>query len=91
MPRSWHPLVADNLQSSRGYVSYVPLCYQTSIRITTSMTRYYDIGYQTFAPGIVVKTWAPGRSTAALRQEWENATADPVSTAGTPPSRARSA
>jgi len=76
------PLVADATQSSGGYVSYVPLCYSKSIRITTSMTRYYNIGYETFAPGTAVTTWSPGQSTAALRQEWQNVTADPISTAG---------
>jgi len=76
------PLVAGDLQSSGGYVSYVPLCYRTSIRITTSMNGYFNIGYETFAPGTPITTWSPGQSTAALRQEWQNAGADPISTAG---------
>ena len=76
------PLVAGDLQSSGGYVSYVPLCYRTSVKITTSMNRYYNIGYETFPPGTPITTWSPGQSTAALRQEWQNAGADPISTAG---------
>jgi hypothetical protein len=76
------PLVASNLESSGGYVSYVPLCYSKSIKITTSMNRYYDIGYETFPPGTQVVTWSPSQSTAALQQEWQNLTADPIAAAG---------
>jgi len=76
------PLVADATQSSGGYVSYVPLCYSRSIRIVTSMTRYYNIGYETFPPGTAITTWSPGQSTGALRQEWQDVTADPITTAG---------
>jgi hypothetical protein len=76
------PLVQDHVQSSGGYVSYVPLCYRSSVLIMTSMTRYYNIGYETFPPGTAVTTWGPGQSTAPMRAEWQNATADPISTAG---------
>ena len=76
------PLVQNKLQSSGAYVSYVPLCYRSSIRITTSMTSYYNINYETFPPGAAVTTWGAGQSTAALRAEWQNATVDPISTAG---------
>jgi hypothetical protein len=74
------PLVADATSSSGGYVSYAPLCYSKSVKITTSMTRYCNIGYETFPPDTVVKTWSPGQSTAALQAEWQNGTADPIST-----------
>ena len=76
------PLVQNNLQSSGGYVSCVPLCYQSSILIKTSMTRYFNIGYETFPPKTAIRTWGPGQSTAAMRAEWLDATSDPISTAG---------
>ena len=76
------PLVADSTQSSGGYVSYVPLCYRTSVKVTTSMNRYFNIGYESFPPGTDITTWSPGQSTAALQQEWQNVTVDPISAAG---------
>ncbi|HVB41927.1 MAG TPA: glycoside hydrolase family 172 protein [Streptosporangiaceae bacterium] len=75
------PLVDNNQTSSGGYVSYVPLCYHTSIKIVTNMDRYYNIGYVTYPPGSNVKTWSPLTDTSAMRKEWSNATADPLSTA----------
>jgi hypothetical protein len=76
------PLVANNLQSSGGYVSYVPLCYRKAIEITTNFDRYYDIGYESYPPNATIKTWSPRDSTAPMRALWANATADPIATAG---------
>jgi len=76
------PLVQGPANSSGGYVSYVPLCYHSSIEITTNMDRYYDIGYVTYAPNANVQTWTPGTSTAAMRSEWSNAMDDPIPVSG---------
>ncbi|HUC56626.1 MAG TPA: glycoside hydrolase family 172 protein [Streptosporangiaceae bacterium] len=76
------PLVQGPAASSGGYVSYVPLCYHTSIEITTNMDRYYDIGYVTYAPNANVQTWTPGTSTASMQSEWTNATSDPIPASG---------
>jgi len=75
------PLVANNLSSSGGYVSYVPLCYRSSIKIVTDMDRYYNIGYLTYPPGSDVATWSPAQDTSAMRAEWSHVTADPIGTA----------
>ncbi len=74
------PLVQGPANSSGGYVSYVPLCYHSSIEITTNMDRYYDIGYVTYAPNSNVKTWTPGTKTTAMQSEWssQNITRDPI-------------
>jgi hypothetical protein len=76
------PLVQGPANSSGGYVSYVPLCYHSSIEITTSMDRYYDIGYVTYAPNANVQTWTPGTNTTAMRSEWAGVTSDPIPDAG---------
>lgn len=76
------PLVANNLSSSGGYVSYVPLCYRSSIKIVTNMDRYYNIGYLTYPPGSDVSTWTPAQDTSTMRAKWSHVTADPISTAG---------
>lgn len=76
------PLVQDDQNSSGGYVSYVPLCYHKAIEITTNFDRYYDIGYESYAPNANVKTWSPSDSMAQLQAEWANATADPITTSG---------
>jgi hypothetical protein len=75
------PLVDNILSSSGGYVSYVPLCYRSSIKIVTNMDRYYNIGYLTYPPGSDVTTWTPAQNTAAMRAEWSHVTADPIGTA----------
>lgn len=74
------PLVANSQQSSGGYVSYVPLCYRSSIKIVTNMDRYYNIGYLTYPPGSDVTTWTPAQNTSAMRAEWSRVTADPIGT-----------
>src|SRR5262249_55557331 len=58
------PLVRGPSWSSGGYTSYVPLCYHSSIEITTNMDRYYNIGYVNYAPNASVHTWTPAQSTA---------------------------
>lgn len=74
------PLVANNQQSSGGYVSYVPLCYRSSIKIVTNMDRYYNIGYLTYPPGSDVTTWTPAQNTSAMQAEWSHVTTDPIGT-----------
>lgn len=76
------PIVQSAAGSSGGYVSYLPLCYHSSILITTNMTRYYNIGYVSYPAGTAIRTWTPGQGTAAMRQEWTDAGADPIPAAG---------
>lgn len=74
------PLVANDVESSGGNVSYVPLCYHSAIEITTNFDRYYDIGYESYPANVNIKTWSPSDSTAQMQAEWSNATVDPIST-----------
>nr|WP_275403954.1 DUF2961 domain-containing protein [Pseudonocardia acidicola] len=76
------PLVADDAASSGGFTCYLPLPYQRSIRITTNMSRYYNIGYHTFAPGTRVTTWSGAEDSAAARRAWSNAGAGAAVPAG---------
>jgi len=76
------PLVAGPASSSGGYVSYVPLCYHSSVEITTNTDRYYNIGYVSYPPTASIATWRPSTSTGGMRSLWNNVTADPISTVG---------
>ena len=71
------PLVADNTRSSGGFVCYLPLPYQRSIKITTNLSGYYNVGYHTFSPDTAVTTWTGGEDSSAARSAWSNAGADP--------------
>ena len=77
------PLVADNTRSSGGFVCYLPLPYQRSIKITTNLSGYYDVGYHTFSPDTAVTTWTGGEDSSAARSAWSNAGADPKDPSGT--------
>ena len=76
------PLVADNTRSSGGYTCYLPLPYQRSIRITTNMSGYYNIGYHTFSPDTTVSTWTGTEDSSAARAAWRNAGTDPTGPVG---------
>ncbi|MFC5994472.1 glycoside hydrolase family 172 protein [Pseudonocardia hispaniensis] len=71
------PLVADDTVSSGGYTCYLPLPYRHAITITTTMSRYYNIGVHTFGPDTPVATWTGTEDTAAARRRWAGAGTDP--------------
>jgi len=65
------PLVADNTRSSGGFVCYLPLPYQRSIKITTNMSGYYNLGYHSFSPDTAVTTWTGGEAAPGGRRlDW---------------------
>jgi hypothetical protein len=77
------PLVANDTKSSGGFASYLPLPYARSIRITTSMSRYYNIAYKNYPAGANVATWTGSEDSSAARALWNNNNgSDPKSTAG---------
>src|SRR5215218_6532130 len=76
------PLVADDTRSSGGFVCYLPLPYQRSIKITTNMSGYYNLGYHTFSPDTSVSTWTGTEDSSAARAAWRNAGTDPTGPAG---------
>ena len=76
------PLVADNTRSSGGFVCYLPLPYQQSIKVTTNMSGYYNLGHHTFSPDTAVTTWTGGEDSSAARSAWSNAGADPKDPSG---------
>lgn len=76
------PLVADNTKSSGGFTTYLPLPYAKSIRITTSMSNYYNVGYQSYTPGTAVATWTGSEDSSAVRSAWSNIGADPKPDSG---------
>jgi Protein of unknown function (DUF2961) len=83
------PLVSNDAVSSGGFVSYLPLPYASSIRITTndpgtnaSPSAYYDINYHSFAPGSPVATWTGLEDSTSALALWRNVGNDPKSDAG---------
>jgi hypothetical protein len=72
------PLVADNRISTGGFVSWVPLPYRESLRITTEKrAAFYIAQYDTFPADDAVPTWTP--ATGAIGVE---VFARPVPTGG---------
>ncbi|MHA6794714.1 DUF2961 domain-containing protein [Pseudonocardia bannensis] len=78
------PLVADAATSSGGFTCHLPLPYRRSIRITTNMSGYYNIGYHTFGPGTPVTTWTGDEDSTRVRHMWSDAGADPKAPDGDP-------
>lgn len=83
-PRFPTPLVANPATTSGGFLSYVPLPYAQSLKITVSGADdlYYNVGFQTFAAGTPVTTWTGIESASAAANQWNNVGSDPKPTAG---------
>jgi hypothetical protein len=65
------PLVFDDTASSGGFVSYLPLSYAKSIRITaTPDLYYYNIDYHDLPADSVVPTWQGNEDLSAARALW---------------------
>ncbi|MEO6891598.1 MAG: glycoside hydrolase family 172 protein [Ktedonobacteraceae bacterium] len=78
------PLVATNAASSGGFVSYVPLPFHSSIKVTTNGSFYYNIGYHMYSPDTNITTWSSSQDPSAAQAEWNQAYLgrDPKSTSG---------
>jgi hypothetical protein len=73
------PLVRDANASSGGFISYVPLPYASSIRITATPNSYYyyNIDYHALPFDSPVTTWDGGEDLSAAKSLWTAAGADP--------------
>lgn len=74
------PLVGNELVSSGGYYSYVPLAFSKSIKIVTNQIAlyfYYNIGYQLFSPDTQVTTWTNSQDASAVKNLWSRVGIDP--------------
>jgi hypothetical protein len=72
------PLVADDSISSGGFVSYVPLPFAKSIKITTNGTGqhfFYNIGYHTYGPDAQVESWTGKEDASAVIALWNDVAA----------------
>lgn len=83
-PRFPRPLVSSPLESSGGFLSYVPLPYAQSLKITVSGANdlYYNVGYQSIAAGTPVITWTGSEDASTVVQQWNNVGSDPKPGAG---------
>jgi hypothetical protein len=73
------PLVADATVSSGGYVSYVPLPFATSLRITVTPDQnlYDNIDFHVFPAGTAVTTWTGGEDLTLARAIWSDSGTNP--------------
>jgi hypothetical protein len=71
------PLAIDATVSSGGYVSYVPLPFATSLRITVTPDKnlYDNIDYHAFPATAQIATWTGSEDLSAARALWDTATA----------------
>jgi hypothetical protein len=61
------PLVADNTESTGGFVSYVPIPFQKRLIITTERRAgFYNALYQIYPAGTQVRSWTPDDSVENL-------------------------
>src|SRR5664280_1046061 len=74
------PLVADDAASSGGFVSYVPLEFAHSVRVTIDGlgSGYYNIDYHWYDPGTPLTTWTPALDVTAAQAQWASAGTPPV-------------
>lgn len=69
------PLVVDDTKSSGGFVSYLPLPYAKSIKITTNgrgASFFYNLGYHTYGSDTQVTTWQGTEDAAEAIGLWSN-------------------
>ncbi len=71
------PLVVNDNESSGGFVSYVPIPFRHSLKITTTGDSYYNILYHKFEPGTNIKSWSPFQNLDTALQVWKNRGQDP--------------
>ncbi|MCC3373570.1 glycoside hydrolase family 172 protein [Cohnella sp. REN36] len=80
------PLVVGDADSSGGFVSYLPLSFAKSVKITTNGmgdSFFYNIGYHMYSPDTAVKTWDGSEDSGEARKIWEAAGTSPFSEEGT--------
>lgn len=69
------PLVVDDTKSSGGFVSYLPLPFAKSIKITTNgvgASFFYNLGYHTYGSDTQVTTWQGTEDAAQAIELWSN-------------------
>ena len=76
------PLVGNNTMSSGGFYCYLPLPFSKSIKIVTSGSFYYNVGYHLYSPDAAVTTWAGTEDSSVARNQWSNVGSDPKSADG---------
>ena len=72
------PLNGDNLDSSGGFYSYLPITFSNSCRITsTDNNLYYNIGMISYPGNKNINTWTGSEDASQARELWNNA-GDPI-------------
>ncbi|MCX7002486.1 MAG: DUF2961 domain-containing protein [bacterium] len=68
------PLIVNDDVSSGGFVSYLPLTFSNSCRVTsTDASLYYNIQLQTYHDGTAIPHWQTNAPSADVRGIWNNA------------------
>jgi hypothetical protein len=76
------PLVGNDLRSSGGFFSYLPMCYRKHVLVTVTTGGpglYYNIDYRRVDPTTPITSWTGGEDTSAARALWSNSRQDPKS------------
>lgn len=75
-----YPLSVGQDQSSKSYISYVPVLYNESIKITINENApkfYYNIGFQSFDPSTEITSFTGQEDISELMTQWQNLGVDP--------------
>lgn len=72
------PLVLGATDSSGGFVSHVPICYERRAKITLSRpAEFYGITYRRYDLDHPVRSFTPDLDVAALAESWRHPERDP--------------
>ncbi|MDQ0058757.1 glycoside hydrolase family 172 protein [Paenibacillus harenae] len=75
------PFVVDDTKSSGGFVSYLPLPFAKSVKITTNgrgASFFYNLGYHTYSSDTRVSSWQGAEDAAEAIKLWSNPGRTPV-------------
>ena len=78
-----HPLVSGMAESSGGHISYVPIPFSKSLKITTSdyiLPLYYNIGYEKYDQSVEIKSFTGQEQISGLLSKLQNLGVDPKPT-----------
>jgi len=73
-----YPLTNTFVESSGGYVNYIPICYRERAKITLSIPpEFYNITYRRYDTDTVVASYTGTEEYTRLFEQWENPDQDP--------------
>jgi hypothetical protein len=71
------PMANNDAASSGGFYSYVPLPFAQSIKLVSTGSSYYHVGYHTCMPNASITSWNVSDNISAVRSLWQRCGSDP--------------